>query len=129
MSDEPILGLRHMNRLRLLETLYRRPASSRGDLVRHTGLSRATASTLVEELVRAGVVQERDASDDAVPAAHGELRLGPRASGRPPVLLSLVQIGRFQIACTSMSVRREGLACAAEQASRRQVRSLRGLAR
>jgi hypothetical protein len=97
MSDEPILGLRHMNRLRLLETLYRRPASSRGDLVRHTGLSRATASTLVEELVRAGVVQERDASDDAVPAAHGELRLGPRASGRPPVLLSLVPGAAYSV--------------------------------
>jgi hypothetical protein len=82
MSDEPILGLRHMNRLRLL---------------RHTGLSRATASTLVEELVRAGVVQERDASGDAVPAAHGELRLGPRASGRPPVLLSLVPGAAYSV--------------------------------
>jgi predicted NBD/HSP70 family sugar kinase len=73
-----------MNRLRILEALYRQPASSRADLTRHTGLSRATVSTLVEELVGARVVEER--ADDA-----------PRASGRPPVLLSLVSGAAFAV--------------------------------
>src|SRR2546421_6092556 len=84
MTDEPSLGLRQMNRLRILEALYRHPGSSRGDLARHTGLSRATVSTLVEELVRARVAEERSDDDDATAVAEA----GPRASGRPPVLLS-----------------------------------------
>jgi len=90
MNDEPTLGLRHMNRLRVLETLYRRPGSSRGDLARHTGLSRATVSTLVEELIRGEVVQEHDESGEAAVAVGGEVRLGPRTTGRPPAMLSLV---------------------------------------
>jgi predicted NBD/HSP70 family sugar kinase len=73
-----------MNRLRILEALYRQSASSRADLARHTGLSRATVSTLVEELVEAGLVEEQ-----AIDA--------PRASGRPPVLLSLVSGAAFAV--------------------------------
>jgi predicted NBD/HSP70 family sugar kinase len=69
-----------MNRLRAIETLYRHPATSRSELARRTGLSRATVSTLVEELGRAGVVAEHDAPDEE----------RPRNTGRPPVLLSLV---------------------------------------
>jgi predicted NBD/HSP70 family sugar kinase len=83
MSDEPTIGLRHLNRLRVLETLYRHPACSRADLARHTGLSRATVSTLAEELVSAGLVEERDAA--------------PAASGRPPVLLSLAATAAFAV--------------------------------
>ena len=79
MSADAGFGLRPMNRLRILEALYRHPASSRGDLARHTGLSRATISTLAEELLSAGLAEER--SDEA--------RVS-RATGRPPVLLSLV---------------------------------------
>jgi predicted NBD/HSP70 family sugar kinase len=91
MSDEPTLGLRQMNRLRVLETLYRYPASSRADLTRHTGLSRPTVSALVEELVRAGVVQEQSPADCAGAADDGGASDGGRrASGRPPTLLSLV---------------------------------------
>jgi predicted NBD/HSP70 family sugar kinase len=86
MSDERALGLRHMNRLRVLETLYRHPGSSRADLTRHTGLSRPTVSALVEEMVRAGVVQEQNPAD--CPASAGEpgppeADRGRRASGRP----------------------------------------------
>jgi predicted NBD/HSP70 family sugar kinase len=86
MSDEPSLGLRQMNRLRMLEALYRHPSSSRSDLARRTGLSRATVSTLVEELVRAGLAEEQ--------AGDGT---SPRASGRPPVLLSLVPGAAFAV--------------------------------
>ncbi|HUO70249.1 MAG TPA: ROK family transcriptional regulator [Solirubrobacteraceae bacterium] len=74
-----------MNRLRILEALYRHPASSRGDLAQHTGLSRATISTLAEELLSAGLAEEH--SDDS----------GVRATGRPPVLLSLVPGAAFAV--------------------------------
>src|SRR5205823_3689224 len=94
MTDEPSLGLRQMNRLRILEALYRHPGSSRGDLARHTGLSRATVSTLVEELVRARVAEERSDDDGA---ATTVAEAGPRASGRPPVLLSLVPRAAFAV--------------------------------
>ena len=52
-----------MNRLRVIEMLYRQPGSSRNDLARWTGLSRATVSTLVEELGDAGIVEEHAAPD------------------------------------------------------------------
>lgn len=81
------LSLRQMNRLRVIEMLYRQPGSSRTDLARWTGLSRATVSTLVEELGRAGVVEEREP-----PQADGR-----RPTGRPPVLLSLVPGAAFAV--------------------------------
>ena len=64
-----------------------RAASSRTDLARWTGLSRATVSTLVEELGHAGVVEEHEAA-----STHG-----PRPTGRPPVLLSLVPGAAFAV--------------------------------
>jgi predicted NBD/HSP70 family sugar kinase len=83
MSGEPTLGPRHLSRLRILEALYGAPGSSRGALARLTRLSRATVSTLVEEFVRAGLVEDRDT--------------GPRTSGRPPGLLSLVSGAAFAV--------------------------------
>jgi predicted NBD/HSP70 family sugar kinase len=100
MGDERALGLRHMNRLRVLETLYRYPGSSRADLTRHTGLSRPTVSGLVEEMVRAGVVQERSPADCAAPVSDPGLPEGDdgrRASGRPPSRLSLVGGAAFAV--------------------------------
>jgi len=82
------LSLRQMNRLRILETLYRNPSTSRSELARSTGLSRGTVSALVDELGRAGVVEERDASDDDAVR---------RGSGRPPVLLSLVPDAAYAV--------------------------------
>ncbi|MGO9958834.1 MAG: ROK family protein [Solirubrobacteraceae bacterium] len=101
MSEQPALGLRQMSRLRVLETLYRHPASSRADLTRRTGLSRATISALVEELLRAGVVAEGDdgaqvarAGGVAAPAGTA---LESRGAGRPPALLSLVARAAFAV--------------------------------
>jgi predicted NBD/HSP70 family sugar kinase/DNA-binding transcriptional ArsR family regulator len=86
MSADGGFGLRPMNRLRILEALYRHPGSSRSDLAGYTGLSRATISTLAEELLSAGLVDER--SDDGGAA---------RATGRPPVMLSLVPGAAFAV--------------------------------
>jgi len=77
---------RRTNRLRVIETLYRRPATSRSDLARLTGLSRATISTLVDELGRAGLVTE-----------HADADGRPRNTGRPPVLLSLAPGAAFAV--------------------------------
>jgi predicted NBD/HSP70 family sugar kinase len=86
MSGDAGFGLRPMNRLRILEALYRHPGSSRGDLARHTGLSRATISSLAEELLSAGLAEEHSDDTGAV-----------RATGRPPILLSLVPGAAFAV--------------------------------
>src|SRR5215471_8386854 len=71
------LGLRDMNRLRVIESIYRNPGCSRADIARRTGLSRGTVSTVAEELDRAHLIREHDAVDET---------LRPRGSGRPPHL-------------------------------------------
>lgn len=80
------LSVRQLNRLRVIETLYRHPATSRAEIMRHTGLARQTVSTVVEELVGAGLVDERAADDDR-----------RRSTGRPPTLLSLVPGAGFAV--------------------------------
>ncbi len=90
MIDEPMLGPRQMNRLRVIEALYRHPLSSRADLARRAQLSRATVSTLVEELVRAGLVEERSGAEALGTSAEAGV-------GRPPVLLSLVSRAAFAV--------------------------------
>ena len=82
------LGLRDLNRLRVIESIYRHPGCSRADIARRTGLSRGTVSTVAEELGRAHLIHEHDAPDDP---------LRPRSTGRPPTLLSLVPGTAFAI--------------------------------
>jgi predicted NBD/HSP70 family sugar kinase len=79
--------LRSTTRLRLLDELYRNPATSRSELVRRTGLSRATVSSVVDELERAGLVGECAGAEEE----------RPRNSGRPPILLSLVRDAAFAV--------------------------------
>jgi predicted NBD/HSP70 family sugar kinase len=80
------LSVRQLNRLRVIETIYRHPATSRAEITRHTGLARQTVSTVIEELGRAGLVEEHPAGEDA-----------PRSTGRPPILLSLVPDAAFAV--------------------------------
>lgn len=95
MTEHGGLGLRQMNRLRVLEALYRHPGSSRAELTRWTGLSRATVSTLVEELLGARLVEELE---DATPGEeHSGVPGATRSTGRPPVLLSLVSGAAFAV--------------------------------
>lgn len=82
------LGLRDLNRLRVIESIYRHPACSRADIARRTGLSRGTVSTVAEELGRAHLIREHDAPEDTQ---------RPRGTGRPPTLLSLVPGAAFAI--------------------------------
>ncbi|GAA5186036.1 ROK family transcriptional regulator [Rugosimonospora acidiphila] len=81
------LAPRDLNLLRVIESIYRHPASSRADIARRTGLSRATVSTVVEELDAVDLIHERDAADDG----------RQRGTGRPPTLLSLVPRAAFAV--------------------------------
>jgi DNA-binding IclR family transcriptional regulator len=52
------MNLREEGRLRVLQALYDSAAASRPELVRATGLSRATVSSLVADMIAAGLVCE-----------------------------------------------------------------------
>ena len=73
-------SLRARNRARALAVLQRRGAASQADIVRETGLSRTTVSSLVAELLEEGIVVERADSARPAPSPSG---------GRPATLLSL----------------------------------------
>jgi predicted NBD/HSP70 family sugar kinase len=75
-------ALREANRLRVIDALRHEGSASRTDLVRITGLSRTTITTLVGDLQTRGLVVELQEDD----AAERPDRPG---RGRPPVLLRL----------------------------------------
>jgi predicted NBD/HSP70 family sugar kinase len=74
-----LVALRDANRLRVVDALRHEGSASRTDLVRLTGLSRSTITTLVGDLQERGMVVESEV--DGRPERPGR--------GRPPVLLRL----------------------------------------
>ncbi len=73
-------SLRELNRGRVIDAFRGRGTASRAEIARATGLSRSTVSSIVSDLIAAGLLTEQA---EATGVAHGE------AGGRPPVLLSL----------------------------------------
>jgi predicted NBD/HSP70 family sugar kinase len=73
-----LASLREGNRNRVIGALRERGVASRAELARITGLSRSTVSTIVADLLDAGLAGERDGQPD------GEVH-----TGRPPVMVSL----------------------------------------
>jgi predicted NBD/HSP70 family sugar kinase len=73
-------SLRELNRRRIVDALRERGTASRAELARATGLSRSTVSSIVSDLMAAGLVSEQGG---ATGVAHGE------QGGRPPVPLAL----------------------------------------
>lgn len=73
-------SLRELNRGRVIDALRGRGTASRAEIARLTGLSRSTVSSIVSDLIEAGLLTEQA---EATGVAHGE------GGGRPPVLLSL----------------------------------------
>lgn len=71
--------LRAANRDHLIRVVERNGPLSRADLMRHTGLSRSTVSTLVAQLIEQDLLQEREVRGTPL---HGR-------GGRPPTLLEL----------------------------------------
>lgn len=74
-------GLRATNRASLLALLETESTLSRAQLMRRTGLSRSTVSSLVSDLIDEGLVQEQE--------IRRETPAGRR--GRPPVMLRLTE--------------------------------------
>jgi predicted NBD/HSP70 family sugar kinase/DNA-binding transcriptional ArsR family regulator len=74
-------NMRRLGRLRVLKALAELGEVSRSDLLRRTGLSRATISSLISDLAGQGLVREQIAA--AAPPAS------PRR-GRPPLVVSLI---------------------------------------
>lgn len=73
-----LASLREGNRKRVIDALRERGVASRAELARITGLSRSTVSTIVSDLLDAGLAGERGDQPD------GEVH-----AGRPPVMVSL----------------------------------------
>ena len=71
----------------MLQALYDSTRTSRTELVRLTGLSRATVSSLVADLIASGLVLEEDGSPE--PAT--------RPTGRPAQPLSLNRTAAFAV--------------------------------
>ena len=71
-------SLREGNRKRVIDALRERGVASRAELARITGLSRSTVSTIVADLLDAGLAGERDGQPG-----------GEAHAGRPPVMVSL----------------------------------------
>ncbi|KAA3657204.1 MAG: ROK family transcriptional regulator [Chloroflexi bacterium] len=77
----------HNSRL-ILKTIYVAGGISRADIARDTGLTRATVSTIVSELIKDGLI--------------GETGVGPSAGGKPPIYLSVLDDARH-IICLDLS--------------------------
>jgi predicted NBD/HSP70 family sugar kinase len=73
-----LASLREGNRKRVIAALRRSGVASRAELARSTGLSRSTISTIVGDLIDAGLAAERDGQP-----------VGEAHAGRPPVMISL----------------------------------------
>jgi predicted NBD/HSP70 family sugar kinase len=94
LTDEPTEpasgappNLREVGRLRVLRALHETERASRPELVRMTGLARATVTALVAELTDLGLVQEYDGPDP----------LEARRTGRPAHWLSLVPSAGYAV--------------------------------
>ena len=77
-SQQAPLNLATLGRVRVLRALTGRPALSRAELVRCTGLARATVGSVIDDLIDAGVVRKT-----------GQAPATSARTGRPPQLLSL----------------------------------------
>jgi predicted NBD/HSP70 family sugar kinase len=77
-AAETPINLHNLGRVRVLQALSDNPRLSRAELVRRTGLARATVGSVVFDLIAAGVVRE---TADAAPSGQ--------RTGRPPQLVSL----------------------------------------
>lgn len=83
-ADDTALSLRDVGRVRVLRALHESERISRPELVRRTGLSRATVAALIGDLMGNGIVSEVDSDGQA-----------ERRTGRPAQSLSIVPTAAF----------------------------------
>jgi predicted NBD/HSP70 family sugar kinase len=86
-TDAAPINLRDEGRVRVLRALQQSGRSSRSDLISRTGLSRATITTLIADLIASGVVEE-----------GGDINDGSRRAGRPAQPLSIVASAAYAAA-------------------------------
>ncbi|MBO0812233.1 MAG: ROK family transcriptional regulator [Microlunatus sp.] len=72
-----VRDLRHDSRFSVLRAFYASQTASRQDLVRDTGLSFATVSNLIKELLAAGIIVEASREDSGGGRPRARLRLAP----------------------------------------------------
>lgn len=82
------LNLRDEGRARVLRALYQNPGASRPEMLRLTGLSRATIAALTADLITADIVEETGPADDDSAA---------RRSGRPAQSLSIRRSAAYAV--------------------------------
>jgi predicted NBD/HSP70 family sugar kinase len=87
VPDGAPVNLRDEGRVRVLRALQDSGRSSRSELITSTGLSRATITTLVADLIASGVVEECGDSPD-----------GSRRAGRPAQPVSIVASSAYAAA-------------------------------
>jgi predicted NBD/HSP70 family sugar kinase len=80
-------GMRRHNRGLILRTLLLHGPMARHALARAAGMTPATVSRISEELIRAELIRESDATDDR-----------PRGAGRPAIAIELNPGGRYVLA-------------------------------
>lgn len=85
-AAEAPINLSDLGRVRVLRALTEKPWLSRADLVRMTGLARATVGSVVYDLMAAGVVRET-----------GQAATVGSRTGRPPQMLSLKPDAAFAL--------------------------------
>jgi len=87
MSSEA-WGPRELSRLRVIEALVRHPGSNRTQVGQESGLSRPTVVGVLEELERAGMIEQR---------SEPETEDRPRPTGRPPIQIRLAPRAAFAV--------------------------------
>lgn len=86
-ADGAPINLRDEGRVRVLRALQESGRSSRSHLISRTGLSRATITALIADLIACGVVEE-----------GGDIDEGSRRAGRPAQPLSIVASAAYAAA-------------------------------
>lgn len=77
VSGRTVRDLRHDSRFSLLRAFYASQTATRQDLARETGLSFATVSNLIKELLAAGIIREASREDSGGGRPRVRLRLAP----------------------------------------------------
>jgi predicted NBD/HSP70 family sugar kinase len=85
-ADSPA-NLRRLGRIRVLEALHQWGRLSRPDLIKRTGLARATVGSVITDLMAAGLVTEGEASQQSQ----------PQRTGRPARTIGLLPTAAYAV--------------------------------
>jgi predicted NBD/HSP70 family sugar kinase len=97
-------AVRHINKIRALEALFRMTQLSRSDIARELGLTRSTASSIVSDLVHEGIVTEDE--DDSVDRGARTGRPGVSVRLKPNYAVFLgadIGVGRLTVVALDLT--------------------------